>query len=246
MLPRFVQSRVEAALADTAVVLVNGPRQSGKSTLVRVLADAVGPWGHVSAVDNSAEQLEVADSVLAGTAAHVEMVRASAYETTLPRATYDLVYCRFLLCHLQRPVAAIDEMRALLRPGGVIVVEDMEASSVATIPETDIYGRLPALMRRAASERGVDFDIGRRLPACLADRAFADVQVRLWQPASFEGEEKRFWEYSTEEAAGHLVAAGLATAPEMAERVAALREVNLDPDILVILPRIWQVWGIRP
>ncbi|MBL8535016.1 MAG: ATP-binding protein [Betaproteobacteria bacterium] len=42
MFPRFVQSRVEAALADTPVVLVNGPRQSGKSTLVRMLADAAG------------------------------------------------------------------------------------------------------------------------------------------------------------------------------------------------------------
>lgn len=40
MVPRFLRARIEAALADTPVVLVNGPRQSGKSTLVRALADA--------------------------------------------------------------------------------------------------------------------------------------------------------------------------------------------------------------
>ncbi|MGD9753041.1 MAG: ATP-binding protein [Acidimicrobiia bacterium] len=33
--PRFVESAIEAALADTRVVVVNGARQAGKSTLVR-------------------------------------------------------------------------------------------------------------------------------------------------------------------------------------------------------------------
>jgi predicted AAA+ superfamily ATPase len=42
MFRRNLQSRLETALADTPVVLVNGPRQSGKSTLVRQLADAAG------------------------------------------------------------------------------------------------------------------------------------------------------------------------------------------------------------
>ena len=32
---RFIQDRVEEALADTPVVLIHGPRQSGKTTLAR-------------------------------------------------------------------------------------------------------------------------------------------------------------------------------------------------------------------
>jgi hypothetical protein len=34
-IPRFIQDRVEEALADTPVVLIHGPRQSGKTTLAR-------------------------------------------------------------------------------------------------------------------------------------------------------------------------------------------------------------------
>lgn len=38
MYPRFVQNRVEETLSDTRVVLLAGPRQSGKTTLARKLA----------------------------------------------------------------------------------------------------------------------------------------------------------------------------------------------------------------
>lgn len=36
--PRFIQKKIEEALQDTPVVFINGPRQSGKSTLVHLLA----------------------------------------------------------------------------------------------------------------------------------------------------------------------------------------------------------------
>jgi len=37
--PRFAATRMQAAMADTPVVLLNGPRQSGKTTLARMQAD---------------------------------------------------------------------------------------------------------------------------------------------------------------------------------------------------------------
>jgi uncharacterized protein len=42
MLPRMVQQQVADALTDTPVVYVQGPRQAGKSTLVRGLCEATG------------------------------------------------------------------------------------------------------------------------------------------------------------------------------------------------------------
>jgi predicted AAA+ superfamily ATPase len=40
LIPRRAAAQIDAALADTRVVLVNGARQAGKSTLVRVVAGA--------------------------------------------------------------------------------------------------------------------------------------------------------------------------------------------------------------
>jgi len=40
MYPRFIEPGIREALKDTRVVAVSGPRQSGKSTLVRAIAGA--------------------------------------------------------------------------------------------------------------------------------------------------------------------------------------------------------------
>ena len=56
MLPRFAVNNVKEALADTPVVFIMGPRQSGKTTLIRTLIDET--WEYVTLDDQA--QLEVA------------------------------------------------------------------------------------------------------------------------------------------------------------------------------------------
>ena len=48
--PRLIAARVVEALSDTPVVLIAGPRQAGKTTLVRQIA-IQHPEGSVSDVD---------------------------------------------------------------------------------------------------------------------------------------------------------------------------------------------------
>ena len=54
MLPRFAIHNVKEALADTPVVFIMGPRQSGKTTLIRTLIDET--WEYVTLDDQA--QLE--------------------------------------------------------------------------------------------------------------------------------------------------------------------------------------------
>ena len=49
--PRFVESRLTEALADTPVVLIHGPRQCGKTTLAQMAGDARG-YGYFSFDDD--------------------------------------------------------------------------------------------------------------------------------------------------------------------------------------------------
>lgn len=44
MYPRFARARIEEALSDTRVVLISGPRQSGKTTLAMDIAADKTPF----------------------------------------------------------------------------------------------------------------------------------------------------------------------------------------------------------
>lgn len=214
----------------------------GIGLVTRQIANIVGPKGRVTGLDASAEQIEVARRECRDFD-RVAFLVGSAYDTTLPRGTYDLAYCRFLLCHLERPLDALKEMLSLLRPGGVLLCEDQEGSTLASVPATPEYENAARKTVELARRRGVDMDVGIRLPELLRGLSLKDVQVSIWQAAFFRGEEKHFYEQSIAEAMPGILASGVTTREEIEGRVAAMRKVNDDESILVTMPRVWQVWG---
>jgi len=59
-LPRVAQASLQASLADTPVVLLQGPRQCGKTTLARVVAEPAG-YGYLSFDDDNLVRAACAD-----------------------------------------------------------------------------------------------------------------------------------------------------------------------------------------
>src|SRR5215469_5933707 len=68
----------------------------GVGMVTALLAELVGPEGHVVAIDASGAQLTQARERLRAWAANASFVEASATATGLSRASFDLVYRRFL------------------------------------------------------------------------------------------------------------------------------------------------------
>lgn len=220
---------------------------SGVGLVTAHLAWEVGENGAVVGVDISPEQIAVAAQTLAAEGLrNVRFLAADACGTGLPRASFDLVYCRLLLCHLQRPLDALREMAALLRPGGALLCEDMEANTIQTLPPTEVYAAELARIERVAAARGVDTNIGPKLPRYLRELGLERIDVSLAQFAFLRGEAKRIWEYTLTEASPSMVEQGLMQREEIDSKLAAMREVNADERVLLILPRWWQVWGYKP
>ena len=63
---------------------------------------------------------------------------ASALDTGLPRNSFDVVYCRFLLLHLTDPQACLREMREVLKPGGIILIEDGNLMTAGSNPPSRV------------------------------------------------------------------------------------------------------------
>ena len=75
---------------------------------------------------------------------HVRFVQSDVYDWSEPD-TYDVVYCRFVLEHLSRPVDVLRAMWAAVRPGGVLLVEDADFDAAFCWPPR----RRPRLLARA-------------------------------------------------------------------------------------------------
>ncbi len=90
------------------------------------LAEALAPRvARVYAVDASPEMLAVAERNLAAFA-NVTYLVAAGDQIPLPAGSLDAVLANMYLHHCPDPALAIREMARLLRPGGVLVVSDME------------------------------------------------------------------------------------------------------------------------
>jgi SAM-dependent methyltransferase len=218
----------------------------GIGTVSFWLAYQVGPTGVVWCVDNSPEQLGVAESSAGKLGlTNVRFIESSAESINLPDESLDVAYCRFLLDHLAAPSEAVEEVQRILKPGGAFVTETIDFTGMASDPIQPVYARELQYMSELSERRNVDAGSGLKVHRLFRSAGFTRINVSLNQPAYLTGEEKRFWEYSVAEKADTLIAHGLATAAEMEQRVSEMRRVNLDDSILLALPRSVQVWAYK-
>jgi SAM-dependent methyltransferase len=164
---------------------------------------------------------------------------------------YDLVHARFVLSHLVDPQAAVDRLVEALRPGGLLVVTDIEKTAAICEPSHRSFARYIELYVLAARARGVDPDIGPRLPAILANAGCSPVHVNVAQPVGrrpdgYEGDVKLTAPVTLESIADAILTPGLAERGELDAAVDDLYRLAADDETLIGTPRMVQAWGYRP
>jgi SAM-dependent methyltransferase len=215
----------------------------GTGTMTRTIASMVGSSGSVTGVDVSRAQLEEARRLSAQERlSNVRFIEADACASTLPRNTFDVVYCRFLLLHLTNPAACLTEMWEILKPGGVLVVEDGDVAAAASIPRT-VLDRFVDLYSRLGAVRGLNYSIANGLGHLVADAGFSVAGLKVHQPAERAGASGLLLKWSIEEAGPAFVETGLITAEQLEQGLTEMQAVLTDPNILALAPRMFSVWG---
>jgi hypothetical protein len=85
-----------------------------------------------------------------------------------PKA-YDLVHARFQLARHGRPAHQLAALKALVAPGGVLLLEEPELKTWTYTPHAPAATHLIGRVAQAFKAAGGDLDAGRRLPALLRD-----------------------------------------------------------------------------
>jgi ubiquinone/menaquinone biosynthesis C-methylase UbiE len=208
------------------------------------LARWVGSTGRVVGIDRDERCLELA-RLAAQRRGLAAVFRQEEVTDLQDEEAYDLVYSRFLLTHVPEREPALDRLARAARPGGLVVLEDIEFTAHFCYPACPAFDRYVSLYQQVVQQTGGDPNIGPRLVSLLLDAGLEQVGVEVVQPTYREGLGKRMAAVTMEHIREAVVAAGLASDQEVTGVVAELHRFAEDPRTIVSLPRIFQVWGTR-
>jgi SAM-dependent methyltransferase len=147
----------------------------GKGSFALRLAEMVGADGHVTATDLKPPQLRH-DRVTV-----VEHDLTS--DTPLPAGPFDAVHTRLVLQHLPTREHILDQLIAVLRPGGVLVEEawrPVRLNPVVAAPDPDaryLFERFAHASGRVFDEAGTDPNWAKRVHPTMMSRGLTNVDT---------------------------------------------------------------------
>ncbi|MDE1463096.1 methyltransferase domain-containing protein [Spartinivicinus poritis] len=207
------------------------------------LAKIIGPTGQVIGVDYDQIKIDLAAKEAEQQGLNnITFLTHDVYKWK-PEETFDLIYLRFLLTHLKEPDALIESLYLNLKPGGVIVVEDIDFRGHFSEPHCPAMSKFVELYSKAVHNRGADPNIGPRLPTLLQKSGLSNVATKLVQPVDTEGGIKLLSYMTLESIAKPILDDKLIEAEELKKISNELYSFVCDPTTMIGGPRVFQVWG---
>lgn len=207
----------------------------GPGSITVGLAAAVAP-GEAVGVDIGPTQIEAARALAAEHgAANTRFEVGSVYALPFPDASFDAVFACTVLEHLADPLAALREMRRVLRPVGVIGLRDGDWGGRVVAPPSPLVAEGYALYVRLWGLNGGNPNRGREHRALLRAAGFGRIAASAQAQAFGTPEEAR--------RLAALIHAQLAR-PEFVERVVALGWA--DRGHVAQLAEAQREWGEHP
>jgi len=149
----------------------------GVGDISLLASEFVGARGSVLGVDRSAQSLALArqradDARLA----NVEFVEA-ALDSLPACGPFDALVGRLILLYLPDPARALRRLLECVRPGGLVVFQEMDMVAARSVPPSPLYTRVGDWLSTIFARAGVNVLMGSHLYATFRD---AGLEPQLW------------------------------------------------------------------
>jgi ubiquinone/menaquinone biosynthesis C-methylase UbiE len=149
----------------------------GPGTITADLALLVAP-GEVVGIDAASEVLEQATAHAAALGReNLRFEVADLFALGFPDESFDVVHVHQVLQHLADPVAALTEMRRVLRHDGLLAAREGDFAAFMWAPDDPVLDRWLELYFAVTERNGHDARIGPRLLGLAHAAGFGDVTV---------------------------------------------------------------------
>jgi ubiquinone/menaquinone biosynthesis C-methylase UbiE len=165
-------------------------------------------------------------------------------ETEFPREQkYDFIYLRFLISHVTDTKKLLSNAKSILKPGGVIAIEDVDFDGHFCHPPCQSFDRYVELYKKSGQLRGADPLIGPKIPELLNIAGFSNPQFSVALPVFMEGDGKLMALLTLNNIQSAIISSKLINEAELQKITEELEAFTADQKSMMSLPRIFQVWA---
>jgi ubiquinone/menaquinone biosynthesis C-methylase UbiE len=235
--------RLELPVGGRAVDFGCGPLG-----VLDMLSRRVGPAGDVIGLDSEPRMIGFAQrSVAERGLDNVTLIRADARAAGLKADSFDLAHERLVLITLTSLQAVVDEMVRVVRPGGWVIMQNVDWITWACEPAHPAWDSLLDALVKTWKSIGLNPSAGRRMPALLRDAKLTDVTIEVSVHTQHAGEPNqllllRFIDIFRDQ----IVRGGTLDAPQLTRLTAELTEHLARPETFTLQPLLFQAWGRKP
>jgi SAM-dependent methyltransferase len=150
----------------------------GPGSITIGLAAAVAP-GQAVGIDREGRQIAAARALAAEQGvANVAFEVGSVYDLPFPDAAFDAAFANSVLFHLSEPLAALRQIRRVLKPDGVVGIRDPEFGAEVVAPPTPRLRRWRELEDRVWAHNGASPMYARHQRRLLLEAGFARSEAQ--------------------------------------------------------------------
>ncbi|WP_326826339.1 class I SAM-dependent methyltransferase [Streptosporangium sp. NBC_01756] len=158
---------------------------AGGGSVARWLAGRVAPTGRVLATDIKPGLIPAQPGLT--------VVKHDIVNDPLPSGAFDLIHARLVLSHLPERQRVLERLRAALRPGGWLQIDEVDIGNWSPLVTSDrrareLYETYIAAMARVLGSAGSDPTWGGSVAQVMSEAGLVDVdpvcRVEVWGPGS--------------------------------------------------------------
>jgi SAM-dependent methyltransferase len=170
---------------------------------------------------------------------NVQFQQGDATQLPFADASFEIVFCRYLLIHMAEPARVVREMMRVVRPGGYAIAFEGDFAIELSYPACAALGSLNKIWQGLFQNPAA----GRQLVHYFRGAGAAEIQAGALMHLEHDSATlKRTYRLTAEATGGAAEAKGVLTAIEVREMIDGLARMEDDPySVLVKFPDMWVI-----